>query len=183
MKNVKKVSSGFFDGSIAGGLLLGVMLVFIGAFTSSVSPADPTPAVLLAAGVLLLVYADIVFLVLLYKAWGCIQDGVTRTKPGQAIGFLFIPIFNWYWVFRAIPGFADEYNSYLERTNLPVRRLTKGAFQALAVLSVLTLIPIIGAIAALAALFVVCGVADKLCLAVNALAEATPNFVSGASGR
>jgi hypothetical protein len=176
MQNVKRVSSGFFVGSVAGGLLVGILFVILGVAGNASSPNDSAPVILLAVGFLLALYAEIVFLVLLYKAWACIQDGSTRTTPRKAVGLLFIPIFNWFWIFRAIPGYADEYNSYLDRTNLPARRLTKGSLQAFAVLSVLTIIPILGGIAALIALFVGCGVADKLCTAINALAEIAPIY-------
>jgi len=176
MRNVKSVSSGFFVGSMAGGLLVGMLLVFLGAVGNASGRDDPASVILLIVGFILLLYAEIVFLVLLYKAWACIQDGATRTTPGKAVGLLFIPIFNWFWIFRAIPGYADEYNSYLDRANLPVNRLTKGSLQAFAVLSVLAIIPLIGGIAALVALFVGFAVADKLCAAINALAEVAPVY-------
>lgn len=170
MQNVQKVSPGFFVGSFAGGILTGILFVILGASGTSSRPHDCEPIVLLVVGLILLLYADIVFLVLLYKAWNCIQDGATRTSPGKAVGFLFIPIFNWFWIFRAFPGFADEYNAYLERANLPTKRLTKGSLQALAVFSVMAIIPILGSLAALIGLFVSFSAADKLCMAINELA-------------
>jgi len=172
MRHVQKVSSGYV-GSVAGGILVGMLLVVIGAVGSAASPGDPspTPVVLLVVGVLLTLYAEIVFLVLLYKAWACIQDGSSRTSAGQAVGFLFVPIFNFYWIFRALPGFADEYNLYLERAGVSATPLTRGSLQGLAVLSVLTIIPILGGVAAVVGLVVQCSATAKLADAINALAE------------
>jgi hypothetical protein len=43
------------------------------------------------------------FYTTLYRAWKCLQPGgLARTTPGKAIGFLFIPFFNLYWIFQAI---------------------------------------------------------------------------------
>lgn len=53
--------------------------------------------------------------VLLYKMWDVIQDGRTRTTPDKAVGFLFIPFFNFYWVFVAIHGLAVDLNAYVRR--------------------------------------------------------------------
>jgi uncharacterized BrkB/YihY/UPF0761 family membrane protein len=176
MRNVKRVSSGFFVGSVAGGLIVGLLLAVCGAIASASKPDEAAALTLLAVGVLIGLYGEIVFLVLLYKAWACIQDGTTRTTPGGAVGLLFIPIFNWYWIFRAVPGYADEYNSYLDRANIPAMRLTKGPLQALAVCSLLSIIPLLGGIAALIALFAECGATDKLCAAINALADLAPVY-------
>ena len=53
--------------------------------------------------------------VLLYKFWQIVQDGFASTTPGAAIGFIFIPYFNFYWIFRALYGLAKDLNRYIER--------------------------------------------------------------------
>lgn len=53
--------------------------------------------------------------VLLYRLWKIIQDGVTRTTPGKAVGYLFIPGYNLYWYFRAFRGFSIETNAFIDR--------------------------------------------------------------------
>lgn len=52
----------------------------------------------------------------LYRAWNYIQDipGLARTTPGAAVGMLFIPFFNFYWIFNVFPGWATDYNRYLD---------------------------------------------------------------------
>jgi hypothetical protein len=50
-----------------------------------------------------------------YKFWQIVQDGFASTTPGKAIGFLFIPYFNFYWIFRSIYGLAIDLNRYIDR--------------------------------------------------------------------
>jgi hypothetical protein len=55
------------------------------------------------------------FLVLLYNFWKILQDGYAAVTPGKAVGFLFIPLFNFYWAFRAFWGLAQEQNKFIDR--------------------------------------------------------------------
>jgi len=54
-------------------------------------------------------------MILFYLYWKIIQDEFTRTTPGTAIGFLFIPFYNFYWCFRAFWGLSKESNKYISR--------------------------------------------------------------------
>src|SRR6266852_5492001 len=36
-----------------------------------------------------------------YRMWSAIQDGHARTTPGKAVGLMFVPLFNVYWMFVA----------------------------------------------------------------------------------
>ena len=83
----------------------------------------------LPAGVFLL-------FVLCYKAWESIQDGHARTTPGKAIGFLFVPIYSFYWLFQCTWGFAKDYNQYLVRHSLNARKLPEDLFLAFYLLEV-----------------------------------------------
>jgi hypothetical protein len=51
--------------------------------------------------------------ILLYYFWKTIQDGRASTTPGKAVGFLFIPFFNFYWVFRALYCLARDQNRFI----------------------------------------------------------------------
>jgi hypothetical protein len=62
-------------------------------------------------------------LVLLFWMWKPLQDGQTRTSSGLAAGLTLIPGFNLYWIFRAVWGFAKEYNKFLARHSLPLQKL------------------------------------------------------------
>jgi hypothetical protein len=96
----------------------------------------PTAAVVAALVVGL--YGAVVTFVLLYKAWDSIQDRFVRTTPGRAVGFLFIPLFNVYWVFEAVWGFAKDYNRLLQRRSLDLDPLPEGLFLAFCILVVLS---------------------------------------------
>jgi len=61
-----------------------------------------------------------VVLRLLFKAWAAIQDSSTKTKQEKAVAFLFIPIFNLYWLWRAFAEFPAEYNAFIDRNHLNV---------------------------------------------------------------
>ena len=81
-----------------------------------------------------LLSTSIVFLIILYKAWAAIQDGQTRISPLKAVGFIFIPIFNFYWIFRAVWGFAKEYNIYNRRHSHDLPALSENLFLVFTIL-------------------------------------------------
>jgi hypothetical protein len=76
---------------------------------------------LLAFGFLQLpVTAMIINLFVLGKIWGAIQDERTPVSPATALGRLFVPIFNFYWVFRIWAGFPKEYRNFVDRRSLKI---------------------------------------------------------------
>lgn len=50
-----------------------------------------------------------------------IADGQARTSPGRALGFLFIPFYNLYWMFQVLPGWASDFNAYCARHGIRAR--------------------------------------------------------------
>ena len=62
--------------------------------------------------------ASILLLIRLFKAWKVLQNISARIRvpsPGQAIGFLFIPFFNFYWGFVAFCKVSSLGNKLLKR--------------------------------------------------------------------
>ncbi len=118
-----------------------------------------------------LLVAAIYPFVLLAKMWGAIQDGQARATSAKAIGFLFIPFYNLYWIFQAWGGFPTDYNRYVERHQLPVSPLSSGLFVVYPILLLLSVIPLVGILAAIVSLFVVLMITVTTCDAVNALAD------------
>ena len=48
---------------------------------------------------------ELVFMcILIHQWWSAVPVEHRSTTPGTAVGFLFIPFFDFYWIFRAIPG-------------------------------------------------------------------------------
>ena len=177
-QGVRRVSLPFYVSSTAIGQFLGLPLFLIGLILLAISNnsySNDSPValfgVMIMVGMILMLTASILYLVLIYKAWESIQDGYARTTPGKAVGYLFIPFYNFYWIFQAIPGFADDYNAYLDRGKISAPPLGRGLLQALAILQLLSAIPYIGWILILPLMPIYCIVVAKLCAAINALPE------------
>jgi serine/threonine protein kinase len=79
-----------------------------------------------------LLVAQVLFLsltlVLVFRMWTAIQDGKARTTPGKAAGFTLIPIFNLFWVFQIIWGFAKDYDKFVDRHSIGVPKLNAPLF-------------------------------------------------------
>lgn len=175
------LSKGFFLGSILGGAILFTILYILG-FVAIMATEEPFPGILLILLAFLpLIYSVVIVCILVYRMWKAIQDGHARTTPGKAVGFLFIPFFNYYWIFQAYWGFAVDYNAYLERYAISANKLPAGLFLTYAILSVASAVPYIGIIPGLAAFVIFIILLVQICNAVNALpevapAEQTPSF-------
>jgi hypothetical protein len=76
-------------------------------------PTNTALAALSCIGSMVSLGAGVLGLILLYKFWQVNQDGHASTTPGKAVGFMFIPIFNIYWLFRAFPGLSLDQNRYI----------------------------------------------------------------------
>lgn len=93
--------------------------------------------------------------VLLHRAWTCINDGMARTTPARAVGLMFIPVFNIYWIFNVVPGFATDYNRFIERHQIEVPPVSKNLLLA-------ALVPVFGLLFYWPAI-------SAICRAINAI--------------
>ena len=66
-----------------------------------------------AVGFLLAISGGIVQVLWLHRAWGTVPAEYRSFTPGQAVGLLFVPVFNVYWGFRAYPGLCATYDRIL----------------------------------------------------------------------
>ncbi len=78
-------------------IFLGLHAVNVVGFLSSVSSIFNT-----AAWVFIWMF--------LFSFWKSIPDNIARVSPGYAVGFLFIPFFQLYWIFIAFIGGANDMN-------------------------------------------------------------------------
>ena len=122
---------------------------------------DPKTTEMAAAVPIPILIATIFHLMLVYKIWDSIRDGNPRMSPGKAVGFLFIPFFNIYWLFQVYPGFATDYNNYLQQKGISAKPLSHGLMVAMAIF-ILIFVPIVNWIV------IAMGI-SALCNAVNAL--------------
>jgi hypothetical protein len=124
---------------------------------ASTDARGDTEDVLIGAGILFLVAAwamwlaaTIFGLIILYRGWSLVQPlryndprDAQMPTPGKAIGFLFIPFFNLYWVFVAVPGLAEKLNRLAQQRGV-VPRVSHGLAMTHAVLFVCGIVPYIG---------------------------------------
>ena len=76
-------------------------------YRGSITSATPISALI----VLIFVAVAIVFTsVLHFHCWLLLHLAFRRATPGKAIGYLFIPFFNWYWVFPSFVYLAQGWS-------------------------------------------------------------------------
>ena len=185
---MQKLSKGLYLGCIIGGEVAGIICVTIGVI------------ILIAAGVMagitegkfsglnmglvgagifffllgmaLTIVAAIFGYVLLYKAWQAIQDGQPRTTPGKAVGFLFIPFFNFYWMFVAYWGWAKDYNAYISTKGFNLTKMPEGLFLAFPIIVLCSGIPYLGYVAGIAIIVIFIMIIYQMIDAVNGIIDA-----------
>ena len=54
-------------------------------------------------------------LIQLHQHWKIIQDKHAKISAGKAVGFMFIPLFNYYWLYPAYYGLSQSQNQYIAR--------------------------------------------------------------------
>lgn len=69
-------------------------------------------------GTLISYVSWVFFYIFMYKCWKTVPKNIARTTPGKAVGFCFIPLFNFYWIFVAICGLAKDLNSALAQKGI-----------------------------------------------------------------
>jgi len=173
-------------GGQAGGIILLVMGLFFFVVAKVLSDdfqnLSSASMWTLAIGILLILlgcaavlFGAYICYILLYRAWEAIQDGHARTTPGKAAGLIFIPFFNFYWVFVTMYGFAQDYNRYIERHAVNARKLKEGLFLAFCILFICGMLPFISYLAGLPLLALLAVTANETIDAVNALPVGTAN--------
>jgi hypothetical protein len=85
---------------------------------------------MLGLGGLSMALSTVFFLITLHRAWSCLAWGAPATTPGKAVGMLFIPFYNLYWMFVAIAGLPKDWNRIVaSHENLKAApRLGEGVF-------------------------------------------------------
>lgn len=185
---MQKLSKGFYLGSILGGFFGGIILlygaaigfIFAGVATWQTKDFNAPLFISLTLGILIGIAAVILGLtmicLLLYKAWQQIQGQYARTTPAKAVGFMFIPFFNIYWIFMAYWGYAQDYNAFLQKMNIEVAPLKENLFLAFCILAACSYIPYINILAAIPAMIVSIIVYKKMIDAINNLCDFQNRF-------
>lgn len=77
-----------------------------------------------AAGDFFLLSSLTIELALFYKMWTAIQDNDASITPAEAVGFLFIPVFNIYWALSMITAFTEDYNAFIRRHSIKTKEFS-----------------------------------------------------------
>jgi RNA polymerase subunit RPABC4/transcription elongation factor Spt4 len=79
------------------------------------------PLCLVFVGIFGIITGCVFGCMLLYQAWKLIPPDIARTTPGKAVGFGFIPFFNFYWIFVSWVGLCQDMNETLRRRGIQYR--------------------------------------------------------------
>jgi len=66
--------------------------------------------IMLFLGAMAIITAKILTLVYVARLWSALRYSDPRTSAGKAVGLLFVPFFNMYWIFVALHGLAQDWN-------------------------------------------------------------------------
>jgi len=177
MPAVAPISKTLFMSLIIGGAAGGTLIygLFIVSIIWQSSSTQPSPSFMLMAMLCPLaalagwLLSWVVWLVLLGRAWGAIQDGNARMTPGKAIGLSFVPFYSLYWVFPSVYGLAQDFNTFAEQQRLPIIRLNGGLYIACAICTIAAPIATPALIAMIVLQAIIC---SELCDAINEVAYA-----------
>jgi hypothetical protein len=94
-------------------LPLAALFFFVG-FASVASESDAGAFIGFVLGLAFLAFAYVSWMQVHYKMWTLIPRRLASTTPGKAVGFYFIPLFNFYWCFITFRGLAIDANKTLD---------------------------------------------------------------------
>jgi hypothetical protein len=130
-------------------LYLGLLLLIIGIPILADGNEDESLPWLIT-GVLLTVAGSVLMLIMFYRFWDFViramkASGLTPSieTPGKAIGYLFIPFYNFYWIFQTFGKLPKDLNALATSGNIP-DRLPEHLGNTIAVLVLVGVIPYVG---------------------------------------
>ncbi len=97
-------------GNVIAAVIVGLLWI---PFTFGDGGSTPVQAMILICVFL----SNLVLLRMLYKTWAALPVSHARTTPGKAVGFMFVPFYNLYWVWNAYVGFARDFNRYVKEVD------------------------------------------------------------------
>ena len=178
--NVKRCSFGLYlILSLLGiGIIVGGYVKMIANLQSVTTPdeleaSSSSAFVLIGVGGLFFLGALIYRLIIVYRSWLILQPGNPTSTPGKAVGFLFIPFFNLYWMFIAYWKWSVDYtritSQYPGLQAAP--KVSSGLFLTGCILFIVSNVPIISIFAAPVSLIIELIMAKQTCNAVNFMAS------------
>jgi hypothetical protein len=117
-----------------------------------ISLAASIPLAFIVIGIFTAFASVVLFYILLYRYWELIQDGTAQTTPGKAVGYCFIPFFNFYWMFTAIRGLAQDMNRYTRTRGIQAPIVDEQMANWYCILSICNVIPYLDFITGIASI-------------------------------
>lgn len=94
------------------------------------------------------IYSGVIGFVLLYRMWSALQAGPVRATPGKAVGLLFVPFYNLYWMFQAILGWTQDYNVFVAQRGIESPQAPEGLAKTICILALVGAVPCVGLLVA-----------------------------------
>jgi hypothetical protein len=120
---VRRVPTAFFwiySATALGGLVLGAFPLISVRIISSVRERDEF------LGLVVWGISQAVFLIFLFRIWSIIPERYARCSGLKAVALLFVPLYNFYWIFPVIHGWSRSFNYYLLSRHRGVRGVSEG---------------------------------------------------------
>jgi hypothetical protein len=130
------------------------------------------PLCIIYVGIPIAIAGGVLMCILLYRFWAVIQDGNVRTTPGKAVGFLFIPLFNFYWGYVAWVGLTKDINTYCRQRNINAPEVNEGLALTWFILCFLQIIPFVGILVGIANLIIIIILTRQLATSAEAIINA-----------
>lgn len=116
-----------------------------------------------------LVIALVRIFIFTYEMWSSIRDGYERMTPAQAVGYNFIPVFNFLWLYQCIWGFARDLNAYIDRHHVTTKHVSTRVPLLYVTFWILSLIPYVSIVTIPVSIILVSVMLRQYCRALSAL--------------
>ncbi len=137
---MNKANNNFYVGAfLTGSLGNWIIWEIIQVLSMAYPQLRPMRRVLMLPANLLMILSAVVTFILIYKMWAAIQGRGARTSAGKALGFLFIPLFNFYWAFQVYWGWTKDYNRIHESEDVQLPSMPEGIALAVCILPLLSM--------------------------------------------
>jgi hypothetical protein len=135
-------------------LLYSSAAIFFIALALILTDSPEVGLLILAIALIVMTISFVLFYIILYRLWKFIiakanELGITHSIPtaGQAVGYLFIPFFNFYWLFKGIGKLPLEINGVAKRYDIQ-RLVPDNLGYIIGSLSIAGIIPFVGYVTA-----------------------------------
>jgi len=122
-------------------LLLGICLFTFDSKNRNFHDLQRLIWLIIASTISFTLVSVILWSILLFKMWSAIPAGFARTTPERAVGYSFIPLFNLYWQFQVIHGWAVDFNRYSRSLWVQPPRMPERTALAVCILNLFCIIP------------------------------------------